>query len=166
MLSKLLNFYLPKIIKKRYVFCWFQRWKTLINSLSSGLTSHLSHLLSKEINPTDIYLFKFNNGNTRKRCEICSKLTIKTPKRRQRRRSGVLLLTAIMFHTFFWCFYCWLWTSKYLLRMVRFMFCYSKIELGNHGEFFWDFFLQASKLALEIWVYNLLIKIYRKWNGL
>ena len=83
MLSKLLNFYLPKIIKKRYVFCWFQRWETLINSLSSGLTSHLSHLLLKEINPTDIYLFKFNNGNTRKRCEICSKLTIKTPKRRQ-----------------------------------------------------------------------------------
>ena len=27
----------------------------------------------------NIYLFKFNNKNTRKRCEICSKLTIKTP---------------------------------------------------------------------------------------
>ena len=31
-------------------------------------------------------LFKFNNRNTRKRCEICLKLTIKTP---ERRRSGV-----------------------------------------------------------------------------
>ena len=29
--------------------------------------------------PDNIYLFKFNNRNTRKRCEICSKLTIKTP---------------------------------------------------------------------------------------
>ena len=28
-------------------------------------------------------LFKVNNRNTRKRCEICSKLTIKTPERRQ-----------------------------------------------------------------------------------
>ena len=28
-----------------------------------------------------IYLFKFNNRNTRKRFEICLKLTIKTPKR-------------------------------------------------------------------------------------
>ena len=28
-----------------------------------------------------IYLFKFNNGNTRKFCEIYSKLTIKTPER-------------------------------------------------------------------------------------
>ena len=28
--------------------------------------------------PANIYLFKGNNGNTRKRCEICSKLIIKT----------------------------------------------------------------------------------------
>ena len=26
----------------------------------------------------NIYLFKVNNGNTKKRCKICSKLTIKT----------------------------------------------------------------------------------------
>ena len=29
--------------------------------------------------PAGIYLFKVNNTNTRKRFEICSKLTIKTP---------------------------------------------------------------------------------------
>ena len=29
-------------------------------------------------NPGGIYLFKINNANTRARCEICSKLTIKT----------------------------------------------------------------------------------------
>ena len=28
--------------------------------------------------PVDIYLLKFKNGNSRTRCEICSKLTIKT----------------------------------------------------------------------------------------
>ena len=33
--------------------------------------------------PANIYLFKVNNRNTRKRCEICSKLTIKTPERLQ-----------------------------------------------------------------------------------
>ena len=33
--------------------------------------------------PANIYLFKVNNRNTRKRCEICSKLTIKTPERRR-----------------------------------------------------------------------------------
>ena len=33
--------------------------------------------------PAYIYLFKVNYRNTSKRCEICSKLTIKTPERHQ-----------------------------------------------------------------------------------
>ena len=33
--------------------------------------------------PANIYLFKVNNRSTRKRSEICSKLTIKTLDRRQ-----------------------------------------------------------------------------------
>ena len=41
--------------------------------------------------PTNIYSFGVNNGNTRTTCEICSKLTIKTPEWRQRRRSGVFI---------------------------------------------------------------------------
>ena len=39
--------------------------------------------------PVDIYLLKVNNRNTRTRCEICSKLTIKTSERRQWRVSIV-----------------------------------------------------------------------------
>ena len=42
--------------------------------------------------PVDIYLFKVNNKNTRTRCEICSKLTMKTPERRQWRCSGVFIV--------------------------------------------------------------------------
>ena len=34
------------------------------------------------LHPAGIYLLKVNNRNTRTRCEICSKLTIKTPERR------------------------------------------------------------------------------------
>ena len=34
-------------------------------------------------NPANIYLLKVNNRNTRKRYEICLKLTIKAPERRQ-----------------------------------------------------------------------------------
>ena len=33
--------------------------------------------------PVNTFLFKVNNRNTRKRCEICSKLTINTPERGQ-----------------------------------------------------------------------------------
>ena len=40
-------------------------------------------------NPAGIYLLKVNNRNTRARCEICSKLTIKKPERGQWHRSGV-----------------------------------------------------------------------------
>ena len=42
-------------------------------------------------NPAGIYLLKVNNRNTRTRCEICSKLTIKIPERRQWRLSGVFI---------------------------------------------------------------------------
>ena len=34
------------------------------------------------LNPADIYLLKINNRNTKRRCEICSKLTIKTTETR------------------------------------------------------------------------------------
>ena len=42
--------------------------------------------------PPNIYLLIANNRNTTKRGEICSKLTIKTPERHQRRRSGVFIV--------------------------------------------------------------------------
>ena len=42
--------------------------------------------------PANIYLLKVNNRNTRKRCETCSKLTIKTPERDKWRRSGVFIV--------------------------------------------------------------------------
>ena len=42
--------------------------------------------------PVNIYLFKVNNRNTRKTCEIFSKLTIKTLERRQQSRSGVFIV--------------------------------------------------------------------------
>ena len=51
----------------------------------------------------NICLFKVNNRNTRKSCEICLKLAIKTLERR---------------HTLFYCFYYWLWTSKCWLHHV------------------------------------------------
>ena len=40
------------------------------------------------------YLFKVNDGNSRVRWKICSKRTIKTPERRQRRPSGVFIVNS------------------------------------------------------------------------
>ena len=42
--------------------------------------------------PAGNYVFKLNNRNTRARCEICSKLTIKTPERRHWRLSDVFIV--------------------------------------------------------------------------
>ena len=42
--------------------------------------------------PVGVHLLKVNNRNTRTRCEICSKLTIKTPQRRRWRRYGVFIV--------------------------------------------------------------------------
>ena len=52
------------------------------------LSKNVYHSISNTNNPANIYLFKVNNRNTRKMCEICSKLTITTPEWRQW-RSGV-----------------------------------------------------------------------------
>ena len=38
-----------------------------------------------------IYLLKVNNRSIKRRCEICSKLTVKTPERRHWRRSRVFI---------------------------------------------------------------------------
>ena len=44
------------------------------------------HIISKDTsNPNNIYLLKVNNRNSTKRCETCSNLTVKTPKRRHSR---------------------------------------------------------------------------------
>ena len=52
----------------------------------------------------NIYLFKVNHGKNRKRFEICSNLTIKTPERRNWRRSGVFIVNfehnSHIFHVF------------------------------------------------------------------
>ena len=44
-------------------------------------------------NPTGFYLLKLNNRNTRTRCEICLKLTIRTSEQRQWLRSGVFIVS-------------------------------------------------------------------------
>ena len=50
------------------------------------------HFKKRNFCPAGNYIFKLNNKNTRTRCKICSKLTIKTPERRYWRRSGIFIV--------------------------------------------------------------------------
>ena len=55
---------------------------------------------------TKIYPFKAISRSSRKRCEICSKLTIKEPERLQWCRCGVFIVNFEYFlHLFLKCFY-------------------------------------------------------------
>ena len=67
--------------------------------------------------PANIYLFKVHNRNTRERCGICLKLTIKTPERRQwrrsgvrRRRSGVFIVKGALMQ---------IWKSLHILKFIQ-----------------------------------------------
>ena len=54
---------------------------------------NIESLFIQNFYPTDIYLLKVNNRNTRTISEICSKLTIKTPEQYSHwRRSGLFFV--------------------------------------------------------------------------
>ena len=75
-------------LSKRWAFCFKSKLSELIICsllqhvlLRNTFASH-SQTQNSSI-PVGIHLLKVNNRNTKTRCEICSKLTIKTPERRQ-----------------------------------------------------------------------------------
>ena len=60
-------------------FCWENAKYTSDNCEIKN--EMFIHICSEDaFVPANMYLFKVNNRNTRKRCEICSKWTIKTPE--------------------------------------------------------------------------------------
>ena len=57
------------------LFCEEENIKTLFDTVNIEL-----NIPSSETNPAGSYMSKVNNRNTRTRCEICTKLTIKAPE--------------------------------------------------------------------------------------
>ena len=86
----------PALLKDTIVRRSAVDWEDLKPYWKSESRPHFSRWST--ILPVGIYLLRVNNRNTRTSCEICSKLTIKTPERRQCRLN--------IFHTLFKCFYC------------------------------------------------------------
>ena len=74
-------------ISRNWYFNEYQHWTHVLNcesiKYSYGIpeftkTSYIYIQFKACICPASIYLFQVNNRNTRKTCEICSKLVIKT----------------------------------------------------------------------------------------
>ena len=63
-------------------------------SFNLGSTKKCFHneITNSKQYPASNYIFKVDNRNTRRRCEICSKLIIKIPERRQWRFSGIFIV--------------------------------------------------------------------------
>ena len=74
--------------------CTKQEWVVSINCSMNWcfeeIALHRINSLPSEY-PVGIYLLKVNNRNSRTRCEICSKLTVKTSEQSQWRRCGVFM---------------------------------------------------------------------------
>ena len=101
------------IFGSRYIECWDTVWFTVLLGLLITVLLICFKLKSPKLNsslickrikpstnrinhnhwiPPGNYMFKVNNKNTKTRCEICSKLTIKIPERRHWRRSGIFIV--------------------------------------------------------------------------
>ena len=64
-------------------FVWvnfYIAFTSIIENARDKSNIHRLETLYLRDNPAGNYMFKVNNRNTRTRCEICSKLTIKTPE--------------------------------------------------------------------------------------
>ena len=97
-MSSLLNFYNN-----------FSHWITAFWNLTALMTETWNQRFSTKYltnYPVNIYLFKFNNTNTRKECEISSELITETLEIGSKYCSGVLMVNFNEFHTFFHCFCC------------------------------------------------------------
>ena len=67
--------------------------------------------------------------NTRKKCEICSNLTITTYQNNAIDIVLVSLLLALnIFYNFFYCLYCWLWKPHCI--------CLEQISIGKRPKYF------------------------------
>ena len=63
-----------------------------IRKFAKLFSREIRGVLVYNLYPANTYLFKLNNRNTEKRRRICSKLKIKTPKRRHWCCSGVFIV--------------------------------------------------------------------------
>ena len=77
-----------------------------------------------EFTDSNIYLFKVNNRNVRKRCEICSKLTTKT--------------------------LCWVWKSKCLVDTTK---NYFKSYFASYSDHFWKIIVQVLKSCVRYFLF-------------
>ena len=82
------------------VIRFLSNYEVLVNIGMTCINNNDTVMTLMSVYPAKIYLFKVNNRNTRKRCEMCSKLTIKKQERRCRRSSVFIVNFELISHLF------------------------------------------------------------------
>ena len=104
------NLYFNIFFSKYLYFCAFSFWESCTVNMTNSYSWQTQHFLCFELSgifpwawnghSANIYLFKVNNRNTRKRCEICLKLIKQTPAQPHLPLQLILLVTLNIFNTF------------------------------------------------------------------
>ena len=98
--------------------CVFNIWRQYIRKNGDILITDTNiHANYNRLYQANIYLFKSNKRNTRKRCEICSKLPINIRERRPWHRSNIVIVNFEHISHLFLVFILLTWTSKSWLGM-------------------------------------------------
>ena len=122
------------------------------------------------------YMFKVNNRNTGGRCEICYKLTIKKPERRQRRRSGVFIVNFehilhLVLVFLYFCIYFEQVNAGWL--EIGFIFSFLSVKVLSVIQFHIFIILSGigstntefQKHPSEVFYKNCVLKIFAKFTG-
>ena len=80
-----------ELMRPTLIRVWIASWESFLRLFRYQVVKK-SWLRACNSHASRNYLLKVNNRNTRTRCEICSKLTLKIPKQRQWCRSGVFIV--------------------------------------------------------------------------
>ena len=114
-------------------------------------------------NPAKICLFKGSNRITRTRSEICSELTIKTSKWRQRRRSGIFIVNFEHISHHFLVFLL-LTLNKQMLagNLHNVPSNTSRKQSGKHN--WWNGWKRKNKFITSMELVNLKIQILNTWK--
>ena len=86
-----------KQVNVSWVNSWF--WKCSVNPCLH-LSLQLIASCVTSIVPVGMYLFKVNYRDNRRRCEICSKVKIRSTERNHRGRSGIFIVNSNLSYTF------------------------------------------------------------------
>ena len=106
------------VISKYKIWNWNNKklnWIPMLRMVKWNNRRNILTLNRVKTYPANTYLFKVNKS-TRKRCKICSKLTIKRLKRRQWHRSGFFVVN---FEQINLCLLRTLSLTKFLLILIK-----------------------------------------------